>query len=129
MNRESERQRLVELLKKTPLCNRDFELQYSDGTIEIFADYLLDNGVIVPPCKVGAKVFFVHEICDESGDEHLDIDTGEVISLSLQKEGIWLYCRYETGLTFWHKVEKELGVEFFFTREEALAKLKGGGEG
>ena len=49
MNREAERKRLVELLKKTPLCNRDFELQYSDGTIEIFADHLLANGVKVTP--------------------------------------------------------------------------------
>ena len=51
--------RLIELLKNTPLCNKNFDLQYSDGTIEKFADYLIENGVIVPPCKVGNKVWFV----------------------------------------------------------------------
>lgn len=88
--------------------------------LEQKADHLLDNGVIVPPCKVGAEVFYVHEICDE----YLDISKGEVISFSLQKEGLWVYCRYEDGLTYWHLVE-EFGIELFLTREEAEAKLGG----
>lgn len=52
----TDRERLVELLKKAPLCDKAFDLQYSDGTIEKIADYLLENGVIIPPCKVGDYV-------------------------------------------------------------------------
>ena len=92
----------------------------------IIADYLLDNGVVVMPCKVGTKVYFVHEICDENGDEVLYIDTGKIICFSLQGTGLWMYCRYKTGLTYWHKVDSEFGTEVFLTREEAEAKLKEG---
>jgi hypothetical protein len=80
--------------------------------------------IIVPPCKVGDKVFYVHEICDENGDEYLDISVGEVVSFSMQKEGLWAYCRYEDGLTYWHLVADDFGKTVFLTKEEALSKLQ-----
>lgn len=119
--RESERKRLVGLVQDS--LNK--HIGKSCMLAENIASDLLDNGVVVPPCKVGAEVFYVHEICDENADEYLDISKGEVISFSLQKEGLWAYCRYEDGLTYWHLVE-EFGTELFLTREEAEAKLKGG---
>ena len=96
---------------------------------EQIADHLLKNGVIVPPCKVGDKVFFVDMMCDEEGEEKLGMSIGEVVSFSMQKEGLWAYCRYEDGLTYWHLVADEFGKTVFLTREEAEAKLKEGGEG
>lgn len=119
------RDRLIELIKKakkqTKNANCDIERNM------IFADYLLENGVVVPPCKVGDKVFYVNEMCDENADEYLGISAGEVVSFSMQKEGLWAYCRYEDGLTYWHLVEK-FGKELFVTKEEAEQALEGGVE-
>ena len=41
------REKLVELLKGSKLCSKRFDDQYSDRTIAIIADYLIDNGVTV----------------------------------------------------------------------------------
>lgn len=46
----SERERLIELLKNE-------QSRYSED----IADYLLANGVIVPPCKVGD---IIYEVCE-----------------------------------------------------------------
>lgn len=43
----TERQKLIELLKSSKLCSKRFDDQYSDGTIAIIANHLLENGVIL----------------------------------------------------------------------------------
>ena len=54
------RDRLIELLLKSePLHERDLDDDLADGEIEAIADYLLANGVIVPPCKVGQTVYSI----------------------------------------------------------------------
>lgn len=108
------RDRLIELIS---------QVQYMGGLEGRLADYLLANGVIVPPCKVGQTVFFYTCVCGEVGKEKFDILEGEVISFSLQREGLWAYCRYKCGLTYWHLVEKDFGKEVFLTREEAEKAL------
>ena len=49
------RDRLIELIrearKNMKSANSDLHREY------IFADYLLENGVIVPPCKVGEDIW------------------------------------------------------------------------
>ena len=53
----TDRERLTEILNKT------FEEQYNKRmliTAQHTSDYLLDNGVIVPPCKVGDELFCVY---------------------------------------------------------------------
>ena len=37
----------------------DFE-EFDEVTVEDIAEYLLTNGVIVPPCKVGTTLFFLY---------------------------------------------------------------------
>ena len=75
-------------------------------------------------CFVGQIVFFCCEGCDEQGKERIYINEGEIISFSLQKEGLWAYCRYKCGMTYWHFVESDFGKTVFFTKEEAEEKLK-----
>lgn len=62
------RERLVELLKRNSCWNNDCHgdgckkcnhISVSDGDSEQIADYLLANGVVVPPCKVGDVVYMV----------------------------------------------------------------------
>lgn len=125
------RDRLIEVITKSGLVDTwnhhtdDFK---EPNPIDELADYLLENGVIVPPCKVGDTAFFVDVICDEEGEEKLGMSIGKVVSFSTQKEGLWAYCRYEDGLTYWHKVDEEIGITLFFTQEEAEQALKGGAE-
>ena len=73
------------------------------------ADYLLEHGVIVPPCKVGDMVWWVTTIVDENCEEKPDILLGEIASFSMQKERLWAFCRYVGGVTFWHLVSDDFG--------------------
>lgn len=119
------RNRLIELLNKKydhfcDQCGVNKDSHYTDS----LADYLLANGVIVPPCKVGDKIFFVHDMCDENGKEYVEISNGWCVSFSL--DGLWMYCRYEGGLTMWHHIANDLGTVVFLTKEEAEQALKGG---
>ena len=50
------RERLIELLDKAFLKSDD---NFGMPNVNQVADHLLANGVIVPPCKVGDKVWFV----------------------------------------------------------------------
>ena len=59
----TERERLIELLCSAPLGSKTFEQQYYKSTITKIADYLLANGVIVPPCKIGDTVYKVIPKC------------------------------------------------------------------
>ena len=53
----NERERLVELLNKS--CEARGWLMNGAGTI---ADYLLENGVIVLPVKVGQTVYYIFDV-------------------------------------------------------------------
>lgn len=63
----TQREKLIELLKSPHKAERLREIgvdigAYQDDCIEaMIADYLLANGVIVPPCKVGDTVYYIHE--------------------------------------------------------------------
>lgn len=111
----NQRERLIELISK---------VQYMGGLEEKLAVHLLANGVIVPPCKVGDTVFYVHDVCDENANEYLDISVGDVISFSMQGEGLWMHCRYEKGLIYWHFVTDNFGKKVFTSRAEAEAELE-----
>ena len=58
----TERERLIELLKNNCSCiNEDCKKCGCGDKCFTYreADYLLENGVIVPPCKVGDKVYYI----------------------------------------------------------------------
>lgn len=64
----TDRDKIKELLKQAQdkycdICAECAEDGYKDHESfeDFFADYLLANGVIVPPCKVGDKVWIIHE--------------------------------------------------------------------
>ena len=56
MTNDKQRERLVELLDKLGENKVTFPI---DSFNSALADYLLANGVIVPPCKVGQTVYKV----------------------------------------------------------------------
>ena len=116
----TDRERLIRLMQEASQNKSNYAGNMGLGQI---ADYLLEHGVIVPPCKVGDMVWWVTTIVDENCEEKPDILLGEIASFSMQKEGLWAFCRYVGGLTFWHLVS-DIGKEIFLTREEAERALK-----
>ncbi len=101
------RDRLIELLDEL------LELGYSSPYV---ADYLIANGVIVPPCKVGDTVYFVHK------SEH-KITTHKVTniyvgkSMTISAKGLWSTIK-----------PHEFGWLFYTSKEEAEKALEGGAE-
>lgn len=105
------RDKLIELIEQAEgLKNNDFP------SVEEIADYLLANGVIVPPCKVGDVVWF--DTYKKSGTVSLGIqphkvDRIDVICVVGEKEFV------ETKLHDWY-----FGDSVFLTKEEAEENLK-----
>ena len=123
------RENLIALLcegtAKTETCNLHLECAIAKrgcGFCTIMADYLIENGVIVFPCKIGDVVYFVYKTCDEDGKEFKIIDSGTVHGISRDKTGTWVFCRYESGLSYHHKAE-DFGKTVFFVKESAEKAL------
>ena len=110
------RERLIELL----LDYTDNALNTSDDkhfthstTIGEVADYLLKNGVIVPPCKVG---------------DYVEWDNG--ISTTLKEVKEFYYDPFNLGLRFilddFAPVVNHSSIKRIIPKEEAEKHLKGG---
>ena len=125
----TDRDRLIELITQAnQVCSNKYceECEYNEehtmcDTYNI-ADHLLANGVIVPPCKVGDKIYFVVEY-----DEKYFLDEGEVGSVYKDNGGVWVSARYDSGLHYHHK-ESDFGKTVFLTKEEAEQALKDSGK-
>ena len=100
------KERLVELLTKT--MDEQYEKQQLI-TPQHTADYLLANGVIVPPFKIGGKVY------QTDGTRIYESTILEIICTS--KRTVYI----TQGISF---DETAIGTSIFLTREEAEAKLK-----
>lgn len=125
--------RLIELLrdakKNTKGANCDLEREH------LFADYLLENGVIVPPCKVGDKVYVIMETSCEDIDgvyttcEFYNLKSENLCTLPKGK------CPYRYRIAECYVTEMNLlsftakwGKTVFLTKEEAEQALKGGAD-
>ena len=128
---------LIELIRKADReCARIFKTeaqkclqkgelpQHKRNIYEIQADYFLENGVIVLPCKVGDKTFLLLE----KGGEKYDIVESECWRISQHRWGD-VYSMYVDCEVINNSLEfesNEFGKTVFLTREEAEAKLKEG---
>lgn len=103
------RKRLIELL------NTALDTPAESGVmVEHIADYLLDNGVILPPVKVGQTVWYIDRYTG-------NIETDTVKYLTVTKSGIHAQLVYHNQ-KFWDIYRQ--GKDVFFTREAAEAELK-----
>lgn len=108
-----QREKLIELLK-------DEKCPYTSGlfTDEDVADYLLANGVVVLPCKVGDAVFRINK----NLHTHVrSISETKVSRVAIDSEGTWIFCECIPTS------KSKFGEIVFLTREEAERALKGGG--
>ena len=113
--------RLVELIDNA--C-KDANLHDKTRRVnEQVADYLLANGVIVPPCKVGDIVYFVAR---NNGKPIGTIDEIEIVMIGKTDTGFCAKGKLGEN-TFDIIPHFEIdNYTFFASREEAQAKLKEG---
>lgn len=78
-------------------------------------DHLLANGVIVPPCKVGDKVYY---LCRDQETYEWYICEREVYSISVYENSTHIYV--SPIISF---AEIQIGVFVFLTKEEAEKAL------
>ena len=108
------RDRLIELIGNLPFSS-EYEKYNSSEWVERFADHLLANGVIVPPCKVGDKVYTygarrvkewkITFVGKNSRGEHKIIAADD---------------EFKNMLEFW---DYDIGKTVFLTKEEAEQAL------
>lgn len=118
------RDRLIELIFESGiLCKRcgDFSRNYC---AEYIAKYLLENGVIVPPCKVGDTVYWLNFYNDLMlyRDKYYE---AEVVRIVVTRFGVSCVIRVRGEHATYEIPDVEFGKTVFLTREEAEQALKG----
>ena len=141
------RDRLIELMKmqqdygqKWKDFNRDHA--YETVTNEQIADYLLANGVIVPPCNVGDKMY---KLCSVNSNIKMgQMWDGKIVKTNCDRCGYKNCSCYDIGLRerdkdyfidvieektigsldFLVKIIPYVGTVWFSTREEAERALR-----
>ena len=85
------------------------------------ADYLIEHGVTVPPCKVGDTVWLIKNVF--SGEKVVRVIAHRMIDGigGNRLNPIWLISKYPYELRF---CPSEFGKTVFLTREEAERALK-----
>ena len=127
------RDRLIELIKQAKKHTKDANTDI--GRNMIFADHLIENGVIVPPCKVGDKVYCIYHNKVIQGTVSLIrpfISEKETIfkgNIICEVDNIFLDDGSKEVIELYVVFEKPYGIEriAYLTREEAEQALKGGG--
>ena len=118
----TELEKLVELLMQGELeaDKQDFfNCSQSKRKAEFIADFLLENGVIIPPVKAGDKIY---EICERrKGDKWVKIISERVVhGVEIGTNGsMTARCGTTVSVFF-----SDIGKTVFFTREEAENALK-----
>lgn len=128
------RNRLVELLLEADvydsyeckLCNDDYSCTRCYMTK--FADHLIENGVIVPPCKLGSEIYMLVT-------RHTKSFEWENKKMFLQNNQHTFIKKTTFTKSNLFKVIEEFGKTVFLTKEEAEQaleeaeqKLKGGAD-
>ena len=102
------RQELIEILKKP------IHPKIGVDPAEVVADYLLANGVIVPPCKVGDVIYHLYPIQGIVAKKVKRIQYGSYGLMIADGNGVF------------HS--DVIGKTVFLTKEEAEAELRKRGE-
>ena len=124
----SEKERLVELLLESgPIKERDLDDDWGDNEISDIAEHLLENGVVVLPCKINDHVWFIKSafsvLVKPIEARIIDI-RGISIDRNILYESITLYNDLTRRFT-----SNDIGTKVFLTKEEAeqaIQALKGG---
>ena len=114
----NERERLIELLMQGELeADKQgiFNCSQSKRKAEIIADFLIGNGVILPPVKIGEVVY---EIYDD------EIIEARINRIDIYEDVVDIYTQTEIfDDDEWFSLT-DIGKTVFLTREEAENKLE-----
>jgi len=114
----TDRERITEILKA---YTKKHNISASSVILEEYAEELLANGIIVPPCKVGQTVYIIDEP-DFADDFVLDVKVSEV---GQDCRGMWIGLELPLGMRLSQYVSpNNLGNTVFLTKEEAEAELR-----
>lgn len=122
----SEKERLVELLLESePIKERDLDDGWGDNEISDIADYLLENGVVVLPCKINLPDELYRYMFD---DDRQPIPVKcKVVKIT----GYGFTLKHPADGREWEYKYNSLGYTVFLTKEETderIKALKGGGD-
>ena len=104
------RDRLIELLDKA--YSQDYKGDY-EGGIKQLADYLLANGIIVTPFKVGDTVYYI-----PFGNHIVECKVAKIVIEPFKEIGMSFHCY--GGIAF---DMRHIGETVFLTKEEAERAL------
>jgi hypothetical protein len=125
------RDRLVELFKKieyTPFLGSpsisNLALQFTDYALYSICDDLIENGVIVPPCKVGDHIYYVFgkNASLPFGANRIRPLLVRAVASTEDKKGWFVRVSLE-GIVHDFKFS-DFGKTVFLTKEQAEQKLK-----
>ena len=108
----TDRDRLIELIHDS---------DYSLNSVGL-ADYLIANGVICPPCKVGDKVYIVKSRTSDDKNLYIIEDVVKRIVFDKSEDTGFIHSRIEFFNT--SSVSDWLFQNIFLTREEAEKALE-----
>ena len=104
---------------------------FNNDIIKKFADYLIDDGWIRPPCNIG-QIFWVNTIYGTLRAMASDIQLTKNKTYIVHVVYDLIYCHKNNidtqGRIGYLEDKFEFGETAFFTKEEAEAKLKEGAE-
>lgn len=112
------RDRLIELLEEAKIKAQDTIGSMNNGFGAWYADYLIEHGAIVPPCKVGDVVYQVtRNFISEFRVRFVEIATCG---------NLFLHTDLITGIVYTGEVfsESDIDKTVFLTREEAEKALE-----
>lgn len=111
----TERERLIGILRQ----GYEKKINLLEFEKEILADWLLENNVIVPPCKVGDTVYYIDSVRNEKGKLVDTICQQKVKQISTNSYGTFLIVDYCNTLNC-----EDVGVTIFFKRKDAEKELE-----
>ena len=118
----TERERLIKLLMQGELeADKQgvFNCSRSEWKAEIMADFLLENGVIVPPVKAGDTIYEIHE--RRKGNEWVKIISERFVHGVEICAGGCMIARCGSTISVFLS---DIGKTVFLTREEAENALE-----
>lgn len=113
----TDRERLIRLMQEAGRNKSDYAGNIGLGQI---ADYLLEHGVIVPPCYIGNAVY------TKSGSKRIveRIEVGRVYNPERYFYVFTAYSNKTLSKGYLRFFDYEIGKTVFLTREEAEQALK-----
>jgi hypothetical protein len=114
----TDRDNLIEKIDN--FCNEELGTNFNKDILDKFADYLLANGVIVPPVEVGQTVWYIKGgYYRKTGLEARPIKVTEINKKWHGKILSWGFIANGTRYRF-----SSIGKTVFLTKEEAEEKLR-----